>query len=51
MPQQCKSQVAACKPDPYYGHENTVDLYTQFILHVPSTLQPDNLYCGPGGVS
>ena len=54
VPQQCKSPVAASKPDPYYRHENTTHLYTQFImhyLHVTSALQADNLYCGPGGVS
>ena len=52
--QQCKSQVAASKPDPYYGHVNTTHLYIQFIMHylqVTSALQLDNLYCGPGGVS
>ena len=54
VPQQYKSPVAASKPDPYYGYEKTTHLYTQFImhyLHVTSALQPDNIYCGPGGVS
>ena len=45
VPQQYKSPVAASKPDPYYRHENTAHLCTQFIMNLfacskyPSTPQ------------